>query len=399
MSQRKPGARDISDLKARLGLKKKGPAKSDSGGGVVAPPGAAARPSSVPAPPGAQAPQPEIPDASQDPFGAMNAMAAHQATARGPEIVVVNDGGPVESVEQQSAGLKYAKIAGIILFPLIVGVAVGQISSSAKRSNEVIEDAGKIQVDLKKLNNGLVDLNDVLLDAKTRGPGGKGYKVNDKALTKELAAFDFPKVDNSVVYGSAMYEMPIEVVENLLYYYQEMRQLQEMINEHVTKSQQDAKAIDDAGERLSKKLSRGSFTFGALIKMPSEDEAEKGLPPKIRVVELGAPVCQDGKPGQCEGAPKGFTVREDAKDLAWASKAFPQVSGNAVGSDGLLLLEPTPVFTDAIAGADASLAQTFYQQRINAIDEKVEELVDIGNKLVGQLKAKASESEKFTFFM
>ena len=73
-SSKRPGAKDISDLKARLGLKKSGPAAAKAGGGV-APPGARAG-GVIPAPPGAQPPRPHIPDAKEDPFGAMNALAA-----------------------------------------------------------------------------------------------------------------------------------------------------------------------------------------------------------------------------------------------------------------------------------------------------------------------------------
>jgi len=394
LSQKKPAARDISDLKARLGLKKKAPgaARPAGAGGVVAPPGAGA----VPAPPGVQPAQPQVhvPDASKDPFGAMNAMAAQQAHHRAPEIIVVNDGTPVESVGAESKAVRYGKIAGFILGPLIVGLAVGQISSSAKRSNEVIDDAALIRDDLKKLNNGLVGLNDILLEGKNRGSGK--FVVNDIKLTADLETFDFPKVDNGVVYQSAMYELPVEVVENLLYYYQELAALRELVSEHVTKSKQDAKAIDEAGKRLAEKL-KGGLAFGALISPPSEDEAKAGFPPKVRIVELGEPLC-DGKPGRCP-KPDGFTVRENAQNLSWSNQRFSQVSGEAVSTAGVLFVEPTPVLTDAIAGGDASLAQTFYMKRVAAIDEKVTLLTDIGNKLVGQLNAKANESKKFTFFM
>src|SRR6185369_15649323 len=100
----------ISDLKARLGLKKgaQAPATGQTranggaGGGVVAPPGM-----NLPPPPGMAAPQPAqpaIPNAADDPFGAMNAMAAHGTVQRAPEIVIVNDGKPVENVGSSSLG-------------------------------------------------------------------------------------------------------------------------------------------------------------------------------------------------------------------------------------------------------------------------------------------------------
>src|SRR5687768_1014529 len=111
LSQKDPkrpgGSRDISELKARLGLKKGGAAPGpagakQNGAGVVPPPGL-----NLPPPPGARAPGPVIPSAADDPFGAMNAMAAHGAAQRAPEIVIVNDGKPVESV---STGDRAAKL-------------------------------------------------------------------------------------------------------------------------------------------------------------------------------------------------------------------------------------------------------------------------------------------------
>jgi hypothetical protein len=96
------GSRDISELKQRLGLKKAAPpaaaGRPGNGGtgGVLPPPGL-----NVPPP---QPPQPVIPNAAEDPFGAMNAMAAVGTVQRAPEIVIVHDGKPVENVGAQSHG-------------------------------------------------------------------------------------------------------------------------------------------------------------------------------------------------------------------------------------------------------------------------------------------------------
>src|SRR5436190_22688518 len=73
---KRPGTRDISELKARLGLKKAAPEKAPAAatattkpsGGVAPPPGL-----NVPGP--AKPTGPVIPHAADDPFGNMNAMA------------------------------------------------------------------------------------------------------------------------------------------------------------------------------------------------------------------------------------------------------------------------------------------------------------------------------------
>jgi hypothetical protein len=102
---KRTGSRDISDLKARLGLKKGAAAptgqSSRSNNGVVAPPGL-----NLPPPPGLEPATPKgpvIPNAADDPFGAMNAMAAVGTVQRAPEIVIVHDGKAVEHIGQKSA--------------------------------------------------------------------------------------------------------------------------------------------------------------------------------------------------------------------------------------------------------------------------------------------------------
>ncbi len=99
---KRTGSRDISELKQRLGLKKGRPGdrtdprerrpdrRHRSAAWVE-------RATS----PGTPA-QPAIPNAADDPFGAMNAMAAVGNVQRAPEIVIVNDGKPVENVGSSS---------------------------------------------------------------------------------------------------------------------------------------------------------------------------------------------------------------------------------------------------------------------------------------------------------
>ncbi|MDB4953191.1 MAG: hypothetical protein JWO36_760, partial [Myxococcales bacterium] len=135
---KKTGSRDISELKQRLGLKK-GAAAQTTGqvagrgngqsGGVVPPPGL-----NLPPPPGVSAPQPQMPNAHDDPFGAMNAMAAVGNVQRAPEMVIVHDGKPVENVGSGSGSILKILIPAIIF--LGIGVAVGKIGATAAFHND-----------------------------------------------------------------------------------------------------------------------------------------------------------------------------------------------------------------------------------------------------------------------
>src|SRR3954465_12468782 len=116
------GSRDISELKQRLGLKKAAPppvaGRPGNGGtgGVVPPPGL-----NVPPP---QPPQPVIPNAAEDPFGAMNAMAAVGTVQRRPEIIFVNDGKPVENGGASGRGASLVKIVAPAVVALAIGVGI-----------------------------------------------------------------------------------------------------------------------------------------------------------------------------------------------------------------------------------------------------------------------------------
>src|SRR5262245_61594130 len=180
---KKPGARDISDLKARLSLKRG--ATEGKPGGPVPPPSAGKGAGYVPPPPGVTPPQPAVPDARQDPFGAMNAMAAQGAVTRAPEVIVV-DKSSVEQVHGQPRLAKYGRIGLLVGAPLIVGFILGGINHQRSRLNATVDDAKDVAEEFSDQGKQLEALNNVLLRAKERGPGRKGYARNDLELVGDI---------------------------------------------------------------------------------------------------------------------------------------------------------------------------------------------------------------------
>lgn len=400
MSQtsKRPGARDISELKARLGLKKGGAAAKPAAGGIVPPPGA--RVGGIPAPPGAAAPQPAIPDASQDPFGAMNAMAQHGAqvaTAR-PDYVVVNDGKPVESVEKQSSMARLGKIGGLVLIPLIMGTIIGKISANANTYNSVIDDAAVIRDDIEQVGKQLIGLQQSLQVAKERGPGGTAFLPNDAKLTEELAALQGITGNEALIYESMLYTLSPAVVAEVLGFYSDITQLNEMLKDHVTIAQADAKIIKDGQAKLG---GFNPYQFAGLIDIPTSDEAAAGKPVSIRMVQLGMPIC-GGKPspsGCGGGVPEGFQYRLDQQGN-WGSKSVTTASGDKVSGDALILIDPnTKVLKQMVQGGESSVAEAAYMRRITKIDELVTTLVERRKVLEEAMNKKANEGKKFTFFL
>ena len=400
MSDKRPGARDISDLKARLGLKK---AKKPKGG--VPTPGAA-----LPAPPGAE---PPAPTASTDPFGAMNVAAAQraiQAAQAGPEIIVVEKGEAVESVDTKSKALGYLKIAGIIIAPLVVGIAVGQISSSAKTYNRTIVDAGKIHEDVKVVRKAMVPLQYAFLDARKRG-----FRPDDAELTEALSSVQLVEPNTTVVYKSWLYELDTTLVGDVLSFYAQSAQLAADLQTHLTLTKGLKKALlSDAVENLKKArpkttendIQYSSYRFGAYVEIPTQQDLNdpngKKMP-GVRIVEISAPICEDNKPsetGECPGPLKGYRYRLDPTGKWGLKELFPMKPGlESAAVDKLLLIQPTGVFEGLIKGNQPSVAEIYYKERVEALANRTDELIDLATFIEGKLKAKSAEGHKFTFFL
>lgn len=409
-SQKNPGA-NISDLKARLGLKKGGPAAKPGvvppPGGIVPPPGLSNQARSVPAPPGVQQPEPEGPSVSDDPFGAMNAMAAAaQHVPRGPDIIVVNDGNPVESVERKSQLGKIGKYAALVALPFIFGSVIGQISSSAKLVNRTIDDSAILRDDIKRLRrSALQTIQDELLRSQQRG--GNKFSANDEELTAKLGdKAILPAVDPEVPFRSNLYYLEPGMVSDILTFYSNTLIISELVQEHVKATTNDVKSMKEGAQKLEltkpdQKENRylDFYGYGVVINIPEKDESPFGA----KLVEIGPPVCQDRKPsttGKCPEPPIGFGIRErlgDGTGWALAEAGFPQ--GDAVKGKQVLPLLPTEAFEALAKGSEPAVAERSYLQRIHKLNELVQQTIALGSELESKLDAKASEGKAFTFFM
>ncbi len=387
-SQKRTGARDISELKARLGLNKKSP--SGARGGAVPPPGAQR---SIPAPPGAQPPQP---DPSSDPFGAMNAAAASRAQQQpaSPEFVIVNDGQPVESVETSKRMLQIGKIAGIALVPLVFGVVVGQISSSAKSYNHTIDDALRVRDDVRVVGRGLVDVQTALFVGKERGPGGNAYLPHDEDLVNELDQLEVVEPNPEVAYRSYLYELEPQLVSQVFSFYTDTQKLYEDLSDHVRQSRNDARLLQHAEDELSELT---QFSYGAYVQLPEDDAAGPEALPRIEVVEIGQPVCEDGRPRPaCPGAPRGFQYRPDPSG-PWGQMELAGPGG--IEDRNLMLLRENPMLRSFVAGPEESLASHAYLQRLADLEERIEDLIERRGIIEDRLTAWGNQSKRFTFFL
>jgi hypothetical protein len=401
-SSKRPGAKDISELKARLGLKKSGPAPAaKSGGGVVGPPGSRLAGGVIPAPPGAgPPPRPAIPDAKEDPFAAMNAMAAHGAVAAQPQIVVVHDGSPVERVKKRSHAVKFVLLGGLVVAPLVVGAVAGKLSAGAKAYNRTIDDAAAVREDTSKVREGLIAIQQVLQTGRERSRGAQGFVVGDTKLTDELVALPPLAPNIELVFESHLNELDFNLVAAVLSFYVEALELNKLIKEHVTATREADKVLKEGTENMSGFNPRA---YAGLVEVPTAEEAQAGNRLSVKLVQLGSPVCEgQTKPsdqGCGDAKVTGYRYRVDELG-PWGVKKLATAANGSVDPEGLIPLDArSKVLQQLAKGGKATVAEVSYTTRITKISETVDKLLESQKAIEGHLNQHAIKGKQFTFFM
>ncbi len=420
-SKKPAGRGDISDLKARLGLKKGAAApttgqtrSNGASGGVVAPPGM-----NLPAPPGLQPPpqpaQPAIPDAASDPFGAMNAMAAVGTVQRAPEIVIVNDGKPVENVGSQSKGATIAKIAIPAVVGIALGIAIGKIGATNGSYNAGLSDVKAILGD-KTTTSTVANLKQQLsaLDTRLDEAKSKNSFKPDAALDKELEAFTKALDVKAEVFKAKTNTLDPDTTAKLVQFYGGVAEVKSMIDLHLKSAKSDDQAFKKAKEKADAGTVKdgdnaylnGQFRYAMVMSAPTEGEpADFGA----KLVELGPPFC-GGKlatSGKCADGeqPSSFSYRVEP-GATWTEGKLATSGSDSVPTKQLVMLLPGGVRDSLVKGADGVASEAYYQRRLRTIYERIHGVGDKGNGLLNEgnkletlLQTEAGKSKKFSFFM
>jgi hypothetical protein len=420
-SKKTGGSRDISDLKARLGLKKGAAAPATgqtrangaSGGGVVAPPGM-----NLPAPPGVHPPQPVAPpppDAASDPFGAMNHMAAVGTVQRAPEIVIVNDGKPVENVGSQSKGATIAKVAIPAVVGIALGIAVGKIGATNGAYNAGLSDVKTILGDkttastVANLKQQLSQLDTMLDEAKSRN----SFKP-DAALDKQLEQFTKALEMKTEVFKAKTNTLDPDTTAKLVQFYGGVAEVKSMIDLHLKSAKSDDQAFKKAKEKADAGTMKdadnsylnGQFRYAMVMSAPTEGEqADFGA----KLVELGPPFC-GGKlatSGKCADgeAPSSFSYRVEP-GATWTEGKLATSGSDSVPAKQIVMLLPGGVRDSLVKGAEGVASETYYQRRLRTIYDRIHGVGDRGNGLLNEgnkletlLSTEAGKGKKFSFFM
>ena len=408
------GSRDISELKQRLGLKKgatPGAQPRANGATGVTPPPGMMPPPGMHVPPQAP-PQPVIPNAAEDPFGAMNAMAAVHTVQRAPEIVIVNDGRPVENVGASGRGTSIAKIVAPAVVALAIGVGIGQIAKGANLYNQGLKDSRTILGDdkapstVKNVKKSLSELDGVLDEMKTRN----GYRPDtdaDKKLAELAARLD---VKSGTVFRTASAVDP-EVAGQIMAFYAGVVEVKGMLDTHEKAAKFDDLALaagKAAGAAAAVKETEnaalagaGAVRYGALIQAPTEsDHSDLG----VKLVELGPPYCGGPNPvvgGKCENneQPTAYAYRSEPGAPVWTKGDLHTQGSDNVPTKKLLLLLPSGTRDALIRGGEAGASEVFYVKRLKALTDRAKKLIEEANKLEQRLQVEANKGSRFSFFL
>jgi hypothetical protein len=418
-AKRTGGSRDISELKQRLGLKKGAsqsgsvPAVRSNGasGGVVPPPGL-----NLPPPPGVTPaappppPQPVIPNASEDPFGAMNAMAAVGTVQRAPEMIIVHDGRPVENVAASSSGTRLAIIIGPAFVALIIGLFMGRTSRAGTDFNDGIASAASIYESVHALKTGA--LNDLTkfenITATAQGKKASTHPniLPDPKLDKILNAAQAKLEVKTEKYAIARnITLDFDTAGEVLEFYGGLSELRAMITTHL-----QAASYDDVGYKAAKQAMGDAsakpeingtlltgIRYAVVLTGPSEKDHSAAVGAKL--VELGPPVC-GGKlatSGKCDEQVTGYGIRSEI-GADW-KPADPLDSMDHPAADKIVPFQPSGTLDGFVKGAWPNASENAYALRVQAIVDKAQSLIDLANKLEPHLETAKSQSPKFTFFM
>jgi hypothetical protein len=417
---KKPGgARDITDLKARLGLNK--------GAGVPGGPVPGAPPPGAPAPrapfPGAPAPVPGapppgfgVPGAAPPPgFGApppmggapapspfpapggaplgmpAQAPAPHLdpfASMRPPEgrqfdLRPVDDGVPAENV--RSGASKAVLVVGLVLFGVgaVGGYGFGGAAVGRRAYNAANASAKKVRTEVEEMQKTITQVNGAIQASLQRGAAEKRPPFSyDPKLIEDLEKLKLdPRPDTSKIFKTDYFRLEDLAVDRLMTYYYDSINLYGEVERFVKKTKADK---DSLASFANKQGSEKPATYGVVFDT-------RGKLVIANLVEVGAPVCKGGECGP-DSSIEAFQIRANS-GANWS----PRKVGTKLEANTLAPLERTPLMEAVMAGSPEQARMEQYKQRLANIALTVQRINQTNKELTEALNKAAARGDLFTF--
>jgi hypothetical protein len=383
---KKPGPRDITDLKARLGLNRgQVPAGPPGSSTPVRPP--FGPPAGHP-PPGQQPfatpsmgmPGPATPTAAQapsatDPYASMRPPPGRQFDLR-----PVDDGIPVASVRR--GGFWAVIVIGVImtLVGSVLGLGFGIGMSGRRAYNDTNRAAKKVKTEIEEMHKTVTQIASAVafsqqrLQAEKRDRQGYDAKLIDDLEKIKLD----PRPDTSRIFTVDYSRMPDLAVDNLMSYYYDTIALYGEVEKHVKKTRADKDSLVAFATTQNQKSANN---YGVVF-------AGGGRMVVANLVEVGPPVCKRGgsdcPPDQLEG----FKIRSSAGSNWVTRRIGPKPEGNIV-----VPLDRTPLLESAMAGSPDQARMEQYRQRVLNIQILLQRIAQTQKQLMDAVKTAAARAD------
>jgi hypothetical protein len=383
-----PPAKDISDLKARLGLKRPdaagpapgpGPAARPTGVLPAGFPQAAGRAPFPGAAPAAAAPAPAAPPAALDPYAGMK---PQQGVF---DLRTIDDGAPVENVRsgRGKAALVTAVVVGVAGFALGAGLGVSGVGRA--NMNTANHAAKTVKAELDEMQKTLTQVGTAMAFSQQRlGQQKRDALEYDPQLIADLEKVKLdPRPDTSKIFRVDYFRLEDIVVDRLFNYYYDTIALYNEVERHIKKTKADAESLKAYAEKTAP---TGAKNYGLVF--------DTGGPVVVgELVEVGDQVC---KGGGKDCGPKdltGFQVRINTGAPLVEKKASSKLdSGNVVP------IRPTPLFNSVMSGSPDQVRAEAYKLRTANIRALVSRLTAGQKELFEGIDKAAARPDVFTIF-
>ncbi|MEK6608502.1 MAG: hypothetical protein AABZ30_12650 [Myxococcota bacterium] len=369
MEPKKPaaGPRDLSDLKAKLGLVKPAP--------VVAPP-PAAQADAAPAAASASAPAAPSVSPRRDPFAQVQ---ARPLVTQQP--IIISDAGPqlaVPEMKKSRAPLMVAAVVGVLV--MVASFGFGIVYRSRMTYNLTTRQAGQIKEEVIAIRKKSQPIYNALITSfnKTK------LAVPDVGLLDELeklqGSLEAPKTDR--IFKTNYAQLENLAIDRLFNYYNNTIRLYDIVKRFV----RDSKHARADLEKVAQRATETRTNYGIVIDASGEI-------PLGTLVEVGTPVCKNPEQKDCAVAEiESFNVRLDTSARWIARKA------RGTDAERVIPIKPdTSLAEKTLSGGIEMMAFRHYRLQVAELLELARQLGGIEKDLVGDLTRTAGRPEVFTF--
>jgi hypothetical protein len=385
---RKPGAppaKDISDLKARLGLKRPeaAPAAAPGPGPAAARPGLPAgfpqAPGRAPMPGAQQPAAPMAAPAGLDPYAAMKPQQGHF------DLRTIDDGAPVENVRsgRGKATIVTAIIVGVAGFALGAGLGISGVGRA--NMNTANHAAKTVKAELDEMQKTLTQVGTAVAFSQQRMARDKKDPLDyDPQLISDLEKVKLdPRPDTSKIFRVDYFRLEDIVVDRLFNYYYDTIALYNEVERHIKKTHADAESLQTY---LTKTSASSQKNYGVVF-----DTSAKIIVGNL--VEIGDQVCKNGGK-ECAAADlTGFQVR-----INTGAPFVDKKTGGKLDTGNVVPIKPTPLMDAVMSGSPDQVRAEAYKQRTSNIRSIVSRLTASQKELFEGIDKAAARPDVFTIF-